>query len=922
MNPFDPAFEHPEAEHTACPFWFWNGEMDPDEMQRQIALMCEKNVRAFVIHARVGLEVAYLSDAWFDRCRVALDAAERRGMKVWIYDEDNWPSGYAGGRVLARDPEYVGQNLTLERHYLEGSEELQLELDRPEEVRAVLACQIAEVWRLPPNPLTFHGPVEVEVPWTDTARYAHRYAHEPPTRLRPDGGSIVWVAPEGRWCVFVARQRPTDWIAAYSDCRYVDLMSDGATNAFIEETHERYRERFAHHFGSTVLGFFVDEPGLYNNFWDRNLGSVAWTHDFAREFERRRSRDLLAWLPALWEDLGPPTDAVRLDYWRTVSELLDERFFSKLAGWCETNGVQLTGHLEWEEWLFTMTRHSATPFRALKPFHVPGVDKIDEVTDKLAEKLIASIAHANGRPRVISETFAMIGWKLAPPYMKQIVDQQFVRGVNWLSCHGFYYSTEDFRKRECPPSEFFQNPWWDHSRPLWDYVARLSAVLSQGEHVAPIALYYPTEQAWTTITPGAPPALPPTGVWEPWQLPQPEHPTQRADLSMIRLGLRLLEERLDFDLVDATLVAAGHVAGEALELGHESFRAALVPAVDVMDGPALARLLEFAHEGGTVVFAEVLPGRVVGSDAPPGWREASIALLSFGAPGFLGWGDGQLGFAPAGVDAAVALLRSAVRPDVELTLDADPASVELENRKGGFREARVRRASHALKYHRRRGGSTDLYFLVNESDRPLSGRVSLVGGAAVEAWDPAQGTRAPMSAEVDGQGRAGLRLNLASRQSLLLVLREGTPFRAEPSVSETRILELKEWRTEVDGLRRSGPLVSWTEFGRARFSGVGFYSSVLEVPALGPGEKAVLDLGTVFETVRVSVNGTWFPPSAWDPHRLEVTDALIAGRNDFVLEVANTNANAYEGRERPSGLFGPVRLLVERVKLERRTLRG
>src|SRR5688500_13243799 len=103
-------FETPTADYRACPFWFWNGELEPAELVRQVCLMDEAGIGGFVIHARVGLGVAYLSDQWFDRCKLVIEEAEQRRMKVWIYDEDNWPSGYAGGRVLARDPSFVGQN--------------------------------------------------------------------------------------------------------------------------------------------------------------------------------------------------------------------------------------------------------------------------------------------------------------------------------------------------------------------------------------------------------------------------------------------------------------------------------------------------------------------------------------------------------------------------------------------------------------------------------------------------------------------------------------------------------------------------------------------------------------------------------------------------------------------------------------------
>ena len=143
MNPFETAFLNPGAEHSACPLWFWNGDLEPNELLRQIGLMHQQGVLAFVIHARRGLEVEYLSETWFARCGLVIEEAARLGMKLWIYDEANWPSGYAGGRVLERDPNNIGQNLGLERHYVEGSIKLNLTLEHPEEVRAVLAAEPA-----------------------------------------------------------------------------------------------------------------------------------------------------------------------------------------------------------------------------------------------------------------------------------------------------------------------------------------------------------------------------------------------------------------------------------------------------------------------------------------------------------------------------------------------------------------------------------------------------------------------------------------------------------------------------------------------------------------------------------------------------------------------------------------------------------
>lgn len=931
MNPFLAAFNAPQPEHTACPFWFWNSDLNPDEIIRQIGLMFDKGIRSFVIHARVGLTVPYLSETWFNRCELALDEAARRGMKVWLYDEDNWPSGYAGGRVLARNSDYVAQHLVLERHYLTEGETLRLALENPEQIRTILACRIEQIEARSANPLDFWKSSETSLPWSDTQHFKHHYSGETPltletmfeTALEPYEKVLQWTADKGHWCVMVFRQCPTNWLAAYSDQPYVDLLNAEVTTAFIEETHQCYWDRFAHHFGSTVLGFFVDEPGFYNNFWTTDVGTLTWTHDLALEFERRRGYSLLPCLPSLWEAVGARHTQVRLDYWKTVAELLEERFFGKLAHWCEQHGVMLTGHLHYEEWLFTMTRNSVSPFSALRSFHVPGLDKIDEVTDKLVEKLIASVAHTHGRSRVLSETFALTGWKLAPPYMKQILDYQFVRGVNWISFHGFYYSIEGFRRSDCPPSEFFQNPWWIHSQPMWEYVARLSAVLSQGHHIAPVALYYPSEQAQATMTPLVPAAMPTTNAWETWQLPQPELPVQRTDISMIKVGLHLLESQWDFDLLDHAALEASTVQGGCLTVANESFKIVVLPELDVIHTLTLQRLLALADSGGTVIFVNRLPTMVLEGNtleksvleghSPDAWNHLYKQLSSFTRPSFITFGLGKIGFIPEGIEATTPLLETLEQPDLKLEVhrDDDRWLSTLENRGGMFREARIKPLRHTVKYHRRHHEGLDLYFVTNESGESFRATLELCGNGGVEAWCPKTGVRSALhseavkGSEAAGGNRVRVMLEFSAWESHLLMVSPEPTISAVHTVDRVRQLELKNWRLELLGETFEGPLRSWATLGYASFSGTALYSTTFEWDSVSSA-SIWLELGVVLETARVTLNGVALEPLVWSPYQVEISQELRMGRNELEIEVANTNANALEKRERPSGLLGSV----------------
>ncbi|MFH5181900.1 hypothetical protein ACHHV8_04275 [Paenibacillus sp. TAB 01] len=122
------SFQNPDATYRIHPFWFWNGEMDDDQIRYQIDEMADKGLGGFFVCARQGLEVPYLSDAWFDKVRVAVEAAQRRNLNVWLYDEYPYPSGIAGGEVTLEHPEAKHYTLTHRAERVQGGEHLSVEL--------------------------------------------------------------------------------------------------------------------------------------------------------------------------------------------------------------------------------------------------------------------------------------------------------------------------------------------------------------------------------------------------------------------------------------------------------------------------------------------------------------------------------------------------------------------------------------------------------------------------------------------------------------------------------------------------------------------------------------------------------------------------------------------------------------------------
>ena len=99
-------FKNPPKAFRAAPFWSWNDDLEPEELVRQVGLMDEAGWGGFFMHSRVGLITPYLSERWMECIRAAVAEAKCRGMSAYLYDEDKWPSGFAGGLVPAQKREY------------------------------------------------------------------------------------------------------------------------------------------------------------------------------------------------------------------------------------------------------------------------------------------------------------------------------------------------------------------------------------------------------------------------------------------------------------------------------------------------------------------------------------------------------------------------------------------------------------------------------------------------------------------------------------------------------------------------------------------------------------------------------------------------------------------------------------------------
>ncbi len=462
------AFLSPGSEYTPIPFWFWNDELSEAELLRQIEDFHAKGVDGFVIHPRKGLprSIEYLSDRFMGYVRFAVEEAARRSMRVVLYDEAMYPSGAAHGLVVKENPAWASRCLRMEV--------CTTDMPAAEDIVAVCAARVQE-----------------------------SHAKDIELLAAADG---LYRAPQGKALLCFREGFSGGTIRGVHEGEddgepfapaSADLLNPEAVQAFIRLTHERYYEVLSEHFGSTIIAMFTDEPDIVG----RNAlpGGKAWTTGFLPEFGDAAD------LPALWLDVGTETENIRRRYRRAVNRRMLRTYYGQLADWCEAHHVALTGHPAkgWDIGL-------------LRPFQLPGQDVVWRYVgpgagitgdESVLAKCGADAARHSGARRNANECFGCCGpdgvqWAFTLDEMKWYMDYLFVRGVNLLYPHAFFYSIRDGRGDERPPDVGPNNLWWPMYGQIAQYMKRMSWLMTDSVNQARVAVLCEEDRMpWESVIP-------------------------------------------------------------------------------------------------------------------------------------------------------------------------------------------------------------------------------------------------------------------------------------------------------------------------------------------------------------------------------------------------------------------------------------
>lgn len=567
-------FANPPAAFRGAPFWSWNDRLDPAELVRQARDMKAHGMGGFFMHSREGLETVYMGPEWMACIRAVVQAAREEGLHAWLYDEDRWPSGTAGGLVPARGgDDFRAKMLTLEQ---------------------------AEAF-----PAQAGGLLAVFAAVMDGGRLlsARRL-------LQPD-------AARAGETLFIFRRRVSDPGEWFNDDTYSDNLNPEAVAAFLDITYRAYYNAVRENIGGAVPGIFTDEPNVFALRGAEGVRKLPWTDALPQLFLARRGYDLLDVLPWLFYE-GEFAAKTRHDYWWTVSERFTEAYSKQLGEWCEAHGLAFTGHYLYENDLGRAILHGGAVMPHYRYQQVPGIDMLTEQNHEfLTIKQCSSVASQFGRQRVLSETYGCTGWEFTFEGQKWVGDWQYVLGVNLRCQHLALYSLRGCRKRDYPPAFNYNTTWWQYNALVEDYFARIGRVMSEGQAVRDVLVLHPVTSAWAMLGEG----------------PESIQVVDEYGERLNDFARAVLATHYDFDFGDEQIMASGaHLEGNTLFVGRAPYKLVIIPPhTRTLLRSTCALLEEFIAAGGAVIAFDPPPNQVEAvpdAQLPNLWRRPGVTVLS------------------------------------------------------------------------------------------------------------------------------------------------------------------------------------------------------------------------------------------------------------------------------------------------------
>jgi len=673
-------------------------------------------------------------------------------------------------------------------------------------------------------------------------------------------GNLKWEVPPGRWTILRigysltgSKNRP----AVPSGLGYeVDKLSRKHTESYLRGYIDPIAQTLGPLYGKSMRYVLLDS-------WE--AGMQNWTDEMLSEFRNRRGYDPIPYLPTLAGRVvenSEISDRFLWDFRRTLADMFAANHYGAVTEMLHRQGIGTYGEaagvsLEILEDTLLNKKNVDIPMAEfwVRDLH-PSSMYYEDVRGA------ASAAHVYGKNLVATESFTGGAYE-APFTLKRIADYWFAQGANRIVFHTSAHQPLDTKPGNTMVGTHINRniTWAEQAGPFMTYLARNSYLLQQGLFVADLVYL---------LNEGAPSTMP---FWGEGLKPKPP-------------------EGYDFDYTntDVLLNRMSVDAGGRLVLPDGmNYRMLVLPETDRMTVPVLRKLSELVKGGATVVGPK--PTRSPGLGGYPK-ADADLHNLADEL-----WGD---------LDGISRTKRSCGKGTIIWGLSPSAILAELKIP----RDVEYSRALDTrLSWIHRRSGTTDVYLVANETERPQDMEVRFrSAGREAELWHSDTGAIEPAEYNIMAD-RTTVPLHLAEGESVFVVFRlaASAQSRRLPHAEVTKLATLDgPWKVRfppnlgAPSNIQLTKLESWTinaDQGVKYFSGTATYSKSIQAPRSWFHQEAqiLLDLGMVRDLAEVKINSTPLATLWKMPYEADVTNLLKPGANQLEIEVTNEWTNRLIG---------------------------
>ncbi len=678
-------FENPANEFRPMPFWHINGTLTDEGIIKQLTDSKKAGFSGVAVLPLDSTLPEYLSDDYFDRYKTILETAKKLGMNIILYDDTGFPSGTAGGIIEREFPQFLRKSLDKTEVDVRGLPFYKCVVPQGK-LMAAVAMDMTTKQRIDLQPFIVNS-------------------------------LLSWQIPKGGdWRVLFFNNNPASF---WKKNMPLDAMDPQAMDQFMKLTYDEYAKRFSSYFTNTIKLTFFDDVGFLRR-------ERTWTGLFNEKFKALNGYNPELFYPALWYDIGPETQAARVAFFNTRSELLAEGYTKTVTEWTNKYKLENTGHPPGNYGIQPVDMHGDI-FKFFRYTPRPLADAIiDYGHGRDGFKLISSAADLYDRPIVTTEVYGAFKENIVDVNMLyRTIMELFARGINFVVPHGEWYEPT---KVGIPP---LVSPYSEKLGPALpaysEYVGRSCYLLQGGRKISEIGIVYPISSLQGAYYFDAAENKR-AGSWA------------YPDADYLKISDILTNEiRRDFTFIHPQYLATDkyQISAGNLRLDnknqYQDYKVIIIPGGSVIALDALQKVKEFYDAGGKVIATTLLPSQGVkveedekvkalvaemfGNDAV---NNASIQTNAKGGKAFF--------------------VKNPNKNELDKAINSldNSADVIFENLGNTKSELGVFSYLHKVK------DGKDIYFFANSSDDEINTTVLLKGKHDLQSWNPYEGTTLPL----------------------------------------------------------------------------------------------------------------------------------------------------------------------------------